>query len=138
MTNYERELANILEAQGFGVMRAPASGSGGTRDLPDILYGDRRVCTHDGTEHVRSSAVAVEHKSGRRTTLYVEEAEVAALTRFCDRFGAMPLLGARFTRQATPTAHFLVRPAHARRTDEGNYGLPLDGIEDRATVVFDA
>lgn len=130
---YERELVNILTGLGYGAMRCPSSGAGTDRDLPDVLAGEATV---DEYGHTISRCMAIEHKSGRDTTLYVEAGEVDALRRFSDAFGATPYLGARFTTQASETAHYLVRPDDARRTPEGNYGLPIDDVSDRAAKIF--
>lgn len=132
---YEREFVNILTGLGYGAVRIPTSGSATDRDLPDVLYAEA-VETGPTLDTVYADAYAVEHKSGRATTLYVDEAEVAALRRFCDAFGAEPMLAARYTRQATGKGHYCVRPDDARRTPEGNFGLPLDGIKDRAAMIF--
>lgn len=131
---YERELVTALDAAGYGVLRIPSSGSASSRDLPDVLAGQPAI----GPDGERQSAVmAIELKSGRDTTLYVEKPEVDALKRFCERFGAVPRLGLRHTRQATSRNHFLVHPEDARRTPEGNYGLPIADIGERASEVIE-
>lgn len=49
MSNYdkgargERELIGILEDNGFACLRAPASGAGTERELPDVIAGDGDV-----------------------------------------------------------------------------------------------
>lgn len=134
MTTYERELVNILWSLEYGVLRCPGSGgSGADRPLPDIIAGQP---TQGPNGYRLSKCMVIEHKSGSDTTLYVDGGEVAGLKAFAEYFGATPYLAARFTTQASPTAHFLVRPENARMTDSGNYGLPIEDIEDRAAVVF--
>lgn len=145
-TRYEGELVTTLQDLGFGVLRAPSSGSATDEDLPDILAG-RSYRPIGGLRLERearaprigdrySAAWAIEHKSGNDSTLYVKEDEVVALKGFAAAFGATPLLGARFTTQSSPTAHYLVKPENAHVTDGGNYGLPLSDIQDRASVIF--
>jgi len=121
----ERELVDTLEATGWASMRCPSSGAGTTRELPDVLAGcpTRR-------------ALAIELKSGKSTTLYVQPEEVEALESFAERFGATPLLAARFTSRASPVRIYGVRPMDARKTDSGNYGLPQSDIEERASVIW--
>lgn len=130
MTAYEREFARILDAAGWAVMRAPSSGSATDRDLPDVLAAGR-----DPADSQRRYLMAVEHKSGADSTLYVDADEVAALERFADHFGAQTFLVARFTDHSTGTGHYLVDPLDARRTDAGTYGLPRSDVSDRATAV---
>jgi len=130
----ERELVNTLDAVGWGVLRCPSSGSSSQRDLPDVLAGKNANATLADIQLAQS--LAIELKSGSATTLYVDADEVAALESFADRFGATPLLGARFTSQSSPVQIYGVRPSDARKTDEGNYGLPESDIQERATVVW--
>lgn len=147
---YERETVDRLDAAGYAAIRIPSSGSRTDRDLPDVLAGRPVVYPygpHDRIEiedrgdvqsdRFAADALAIEVKSGQAPTLYADAAEVAALERFADRFGARAFLAARSTQRGTPTATFLVAPADARRTDEGNYGLPVDGIDERASVVLE-
>ena len=54
-----------------------------------------------------------------------------ALRSFAESFGATPLLGARFTTQASSTDIYLVKPEDARMTEKA-YGLPISDIKDRA------
>lgn len=156
--SYERELVDRLRDAGYGALRLPSSGSATERDLPDVLAG----CKNDWRDYLdtiaepftvnrshtnaltaaqnigrKSDLMAVECKSGKATTLYVDESEVDALEAFAATWGATPYLGARSTRQGTPTGHFLVAPDDARRTDAA-YGLPIDGIAERVSVVVGA
>jgi len=126
-SRYERELVNRFRASEWGALRLPSSGSATDADLPDVLAGRGVAQTL-----TRSHLLAVELKSGQSTTLYVDESEVDALERFADRWGATPLLGARFTTQGSETHTYLVAPAAARQTDGGNYGLPRADIDGRA------
>lgn len=117
----ERDLATALDACGYAAMRAPASGSATARDLPDVLAsnGDKTL--------------AVELKSTSSTTAYVDAAEVAALERFAERFGADAYLAANFKRPGGSRSRvWLVAPEDARVTDGGAYGLPEADIAERA------
>lgn len=158
---YEREFVNTLAEAGYGAMRCPASGGGVDRELPDVLVSRPRAAPrecigdvglteqatigNDGTPYGTLAEVwAVEHKSGKATTLYVESGdedergEVEELEQFAEWFGARPLLAARFKRQNTDRRHYLVPPENARMTDGGNYGLPECDIEDRAVAVVNS
>ena len=127
-SRYERELVNRFESVGWGALRCPSSGGGTDRELPDILAG----LALDGPAYnfPLSRALAIELKSGNSTTLYVDRDEVKALKSFAQSFGATPLLGARFTTQASSTDIYLVKPEDARMTEKA-YGLPLSDIEQR-------
>ena len=128
-SRYERELVNRFESCGWGALRCPASGGATDRELPDILAG--LALDGPSKDYPISRALAIELKSGKSTTLYVDKEEVYALRSFAESFGATPLLGARFTTQASSTDIYLVSPEHARMTPKA-YGLPISDIEDRA------
>ena len=142
-SRYERELVNAFRDAGWGALRLPASGGATERELPDVLAGrstgsgsiESYVDGNPWDSVPLTEAWAIEAKAGKATTLYVDAEEVEALRTFAEIWGARPLLGARSTRQGTPTAHYLVPPERARVTDSGTYGLPIDGIEDRAYAV---
>lgn len=133
---WERELVNTLGECGFAAMRAPASGAATARDLPDILALRRA----DRYDEPLAEAFAVELKATAKNVAYVEPHEVAALERFADRAGAVPLLGARFKRNGYDRLIYLVRPEDAGRTqgEHGNYSVHVDEADDAAAVVVDA
>ena len=154
--NYERELVNSLEAAGIPAMRAPSSGSATQRELPDIVAGmhiDQASIAEQLTttlpDHVSDDAImnasemlapkseiyAIESKSQKGTTMYVDESEVKKLEKFTAAFGGKARLGARFTERRFPTEHFLVPPENARVTDSGRHGLPAADIKQRATEI---
>ena len=128
-SRYERELVNRFESCGWGALRCPSSGGATDRELPDILAG--LALDGPSKDYPISRALAIELKSGKSTTLYVDKEEVKALKSFAESFGATPLLGARYTTQASSTDIYLVSPEHARMTPKA-YGLPISDIEDRA------
>ena len=128
-SRYERELVNRFESLGWGALRCPASGGATDRELPDILAG--LAFEGPSKDFPISRALAIELKSGKSTTLYVDRDEVKSLRSFAESFGATPLLGARFTTQASSTDIYLVSPEDARMTPKA-YGLPISDIKDRA------
>ncbi|MFW6437362.1 MAG: Holliday junction resolvase Hjc [Halococcoides sp.] len=101
----ERELVDELDAGGFAVMRAPASGSATGRDLPDVLAGDG------------DQFYAIEVKSSADDVIYLDGSEVESLVYFARNFGAKPRLGVRFDRESW----YFFHPADCHVTDGGNY-----------------
>jgi Holliday junction resolvase len=101
----ERELVNELDAAGFAVMRAPASGSATERDLPDVLAGD-------GGEFY-----AIEAKSSSGDPIYIDGAEIESLLYFSRNFGARARVGVRFDREDW----YFFHPDDLYTTDGGNY-----------------
>lgn len=103
----ERELAKQLDAEGYHVIRSPASGSV-DRDQPDLAFAD-------GTQKV-----VLEMKYTGDDTAYFGEEEVNALRRFGAAFNANPALCVRFKQD---TNFYVADPEEARRTPEGNYAI---------------
>lgn len=101
----ERELVNELDANGFAVMRAPASGSATERDLPDVLAGDG------------DDFYAIEAKSSAGDPIYLDAGEVDSLEYFAQNFGAKPRIGVRFDREDW----YFFHPGELYRTDAGSY-----------------
>ena len=101
----ERELVNKLDAAGFAVMRAPASGSATDRELPDVLAGDGDVF------------YAIEAKSSAGDPIYLTGEEVEALIYFARNFGAHARIGVRFDREDW----YFFHPGDLYVTDGGNY-----------------
>lgn len=103
----ERELVNMLDDVGFGVLRAPSSGSATKRELPDVLAGNGEIY------------LAIEAKASGRNRIYLEEEEVENLLSFAERFGARPRVGVRFDREDW----FFFNPVNLYQTDSGNYRI---------------
>ena len=101
----ERELVNLLDDNGFAVMRAPASGSATERELPDVLAGNGE------------QFYAVEAKSSAGDPIYLTGEEVEALVYFSQNFGAKPRIGVRFDREDW----YFFHPGELHVTDGGNY-----------------
>jgi len=115
----ERELVNRLDEAGFAVMRAPASGSATTRELPDVLAGDGSVF------------YAVEAKSSAGDPVYLTGEEVEALVYFSQNFGARPKVGVRFDREDW----YFFHPSDLHVTDGGNYRVKKEtALADGDTI----
>ncbi|WP_338740080.1 Holliday junction resolvase Hjc [Haloplanus salilacus] len=101
----ERELVNELDAAGFAVMRAPASGSATDRDLPDVLAGNG------------DTFYAIEAKSSAGDPIYLTGEEVESLIYFARNFGANARIAVRFDREDW----YFFHPGDCYTTDGGNY-----------------
>ena len=130
----ERELVNFLyETPGWTSMRAPASGGGTKRELPDALTGN-------GSEFY-----AIEAKSGNgERPIYIDEEEVAALLTFAQNFGAEAVIAVRFDLENGDPAYgvdertgwYFMYPETLYRTDSGSYRIKKEtALEDGAPFV---
>ena len=110
----ERELVNAFDDLGYGAIRTPASGSSTERELPDVLAG------------VDGAFYAIEAKASAGDPIYLDaEADIEALETFAGKFGAYPLVGARFDRE--DWAFFT--PVDLYRTPGGNARVKKDDLE---------
>ena len=114
----ERELTNLLDDSGWGVMRAPSSGSSTDRELPDVLAGD-------GTRFI-----AIEAKASSGAPIYINGEEIEALEYFAENFGAVALVGVRFD---YCDWRFFV-PDDLYTTGEGNFRVKKDVLDDGLTL----
>ena len=113
----ERELVNRLDADGFAVMRAPASGGGTDRELPDVLCGNGE------------DFYAIEGKSSEKEVIYIKGYEVEDLIYFAQSFGAKARIGVRFDLEHGDPAYgdddepgwYFFHPDELYQTDGGNY-----------------
>jgi len=110
-SNRERELARILDAKGYQIMRAPSSGAATKRSLPDLLYAKDGIIT------------AAEMKYTGENRAYYSKEEVEALREFADAFEARVRLIARFKQD---TNYYAAMLTDAERTPENNYVVHTD------------
>ena len=116
----ERELVNLLDENGFAVMRAPASGGATQRELPDVLAGN------DGL------FFAIEAKSSSGDPIYLTGEEVDGLVYFAENFGAMARIGVRFDREDW----FFFHPDDLYTTGGGNYRVKQEvALADGASLA---
>ncbi len=126
----ERTLVNALTATGWRAIRAPASGGGTDRDLPDVLAGR----AHPDTQ--RNETWAIEVKTTHAHNCYVTESEDIALNKFAVGFGgATPLFAVKFSSRGQRRRIWLLDPDDCPITDDGHRALNKDGIEQRACKV---
>lgn len=101
---YERELANILDEQGYHILRAPASGAATTRELPDLLWGK-----------AGHTPIAAELKTRTKEVAYLDKAEVEALGNFAAAFGAYPRIVFRIKGD---TNYYVIDPEDAHPAEQ--------------------
>jgi len=117
--HYERKLAKHLDEQGYHVVRAPSSGGGTKRELPDLFWAKPS-----------EAPIAAELKTTSQNVAYYDESEVAALQSFARSFDATPVLVARFKGDTT---YYAVHIENPRITDSGRYAVDRD-IEPSLTI----
>lgn len=129
-TRRERELVNLIDATDeWAVMRAPASGSATTRELPDLLMGNG------------DRFYAVEAKSSGGDPIYLDEREIDDLYYFSVKFGATALVAARFDAERgdpwygndDDSGWRFFDPRALHRTPSGNYRIK----KERALLLSD-
>ena len=114
----ERTVVKLFEGLNYGAIRVPASGARTSSDKPDVVAGN-------GTNYY-----AVEVKSSKNDYIYIRQEQVEELLRFSERFGATPLIVAKFTRldYITFTINELNQTKSGKYTihrDDAREGIPL-------------
>jgi len=98
----ERELLHMLWREGFACCRVAGSGS-----IPepscDLLAGNAK------------HRYAIECKTSRATKKYLNKEQIKEFATFAKKFGLMPLLAVRFTRQGW----FFISPDKLDKTRKG-------------------
>jgi Holliday junction resolvase len=127
-SDMERILVNALEDCGWRCMRAPGSGGGTTRNMPDVLAGRERgdQCPE---------LLAIELKTTHSNTCYVTEREDIALQQFSAGFGAEPRLAWQFKQPGRRRRIWMMTPDDCRLTDSGNRALSESAAPARANRV---
>ena len=110
-SNYERQLAKHLDTQGHHVVRAPSSGGGTKRSLPDVFWSK-----------ANETAIAAELKTIQSAPAYVSKDEVTSLVEFAVAFNAKPRL---ILREKGDTAYYVIKPGDCSKT-ENSYRLDKD------------
>ena len=110
----EREIIHILDSLGFAVLRAPSSGAGTKLDRPDIIAGKKGL------------HLAIEVKSTRKETLYIEKESVNQLVRFSIKFGADPIVAIKFMRKGW----FLLEPKNLTQKNK-TFKISLEDAKKR-------
>lgn len=125
----ERKVVNILDAAGWAVLRAPASGGGTDREAPDVFAGRGDV------------QIAVELKSPGDGRYYFTKEEVEDLGYWSRKFGATTLLGTDFdTKYGDPCygeeeeGVYFGRPEAAHET-ENSYRVDKEVVQEDSAWV---
>lgn len=121
----ERQVVKIFEENGYGAIRVPASGSRTNMDKPDVIAGNSR------------NYYAVEVKSTKNNYIYIRPEQIEELVRFSAKFGAEPLVCAKFTRMPyTVFNPYLIRKTphntHVIKREEISKGTPLEEFINRS------
>lgn len=112
-SNEERQVVKIFEEKGYGAIRVPASGARTKSDKPDVLAGN--------SKHY----YAIEVKSSKNDYIYIREEQIEELIRFSAKFGATPLVCAKFTRKP----YTIFNPYQLKRTNSGKYTIKRDDLD---------
>jgi len=110
----ERELVNLIDGTSYAVMRAPASGAGTERELPDVLCGNG------------DDFYAIEAKSSGGDPTYVGKEEVEGLNYFSKNFGAESRIAVRFDYMDW----YFFHPSEMYQTDAGSHRCKEATAED--------
>lgn len=117
-SRYERQLCNYMDSKGYHVVRAPSSGGGTKRSLPDVFW------SKDGER-----AIAAELKTTSKDVAYFQQDEVESLLEFAAAFNAAPRLVARFKGD---TSYYVCDPRDCEETE--NHTLKITTETEHYTI----
>lgn len=86
---WERKLVRLLESEGWRTVPAGSSGSGTSLDRPDLVIGNA---------HVDLPPLGIEAKTTSNKARTIDETEAKQLRRWCDGFGAEPVIAVYWKR----------------------------------------
>ena len=116
----ERELIDILWASKYAAVRA--AGSGVSRFYcPDIIASKG------------SKVFAIECKSTKKKTKYIDSQQALELQKFAEIFGAVPLIALRMDKQGWYFFHI----EDLEKTGNGNLIINQKTIEKKAKIIYD-
>ncbi|MCK5140555.1 MAG: Holliday junction resolvase [Candidatus Heimdallarchaeota archaeon] len=84
--DYERKIVNKFWKHGFAVMRAPSSSGTSLMPRPDVFAGSAD----------KGLMLALEIKTSRQNTFYVQKHQIEGLMEFAKRIGGQPYLAVKF------------------------------------------
>tara|TARA_Y100000310_G_scaffold344929_1_gene460565 strand:- start:1294 stop:1698 length:405 start_codon:yes stop_codon:yes gene_type:complete len=108
-TRYERELFHLFWKNEWAACRSAGSGST-PLPAPDILASNNQ------------RTIAIECKSIKSGSKYLEKEKIEELIKFSTLFGAEPWLGIRFDNKGW----FFLKPEELQKNKNDNYSISLD------------
>lgn len=126
-SKYERHLVDWFDDAGYAVMKSPSSGSGTSRDQPDVLV------VKNGTSNLAIEVKYIGDSSGR---VYLDPEELSALSRFSHAAQASPIVAVRWKMDPT---FYLFEP-HAIEETQGESDtrvIPRHAIGNASAALAD-
>ena len=114
----ERQVVKICQEHGYASIRVPASGARTRDDKPDVIAGNGKYY------------FAIEVKSSKKDYIYIRHEQIEELIRFSNKFGAVPLVCAKFTRE--PYSVFPIRSLEM--TPSGKYKIHRKDVEKHISL----
>lgn len=118
-SDYERRLANKFWDNGFAVIRAPSSSGTSRMPRPDIFVGSAE----------KNQMYAIEIKTSRQDTFYVQKEQIDGLTLFSKRMGAKPLLAVKYVGYQM-MYRFLRVPEDLVESSGNSYRVNIDYVKE--------
>lgn len=117
--DYERKLVNRFWEHGFAVMRAPSSSGTSLMPRPDILAGSAE----------KGLILALEIKTSRQDTFYVQQQQVDGLLEFSRRIGGQSYLAVKFVGKRMDFL-FLSVPDGLTQSSGSSYRINFEDLKE--------
>ncbi|MBY8999519.1 MAG: Holliday junction resolvase [Candidatus Heimdallarchaeota archaeon] len=123
--DYERKLVNRFWEYGFAVMRAPSSSGTSLMPRPDVLAGSAE----------KGMILALEVKTCRQNTFYVQKHQIEGLMEFAQRIGGRPYLAVKFVGKRMDFL-FLEVPDGLTHSSGDSYRVKYTDLMENGTDFF--
>ncbi len=123
--DYERKIVNKFWEYGFAVMRAPSSSGTSLMPRPDVLAGSAE----------KGLMLALEIKTSRQNTFYVQKHQIEGLMEFAKRIGGQPYLAVKFVGKRMDFLYLSV-PDGLTQSSGDSYRVNINDLKESGIDFF--
>jgi len=123
--DYERKIVNKFWKHGFAVMRAPSSSGTSLMPRPDVFAGSAD----------KGLMLALEIKTSRQNTFYVQKHQIEGLMEFAKRIGGQPYLAVKFVGKRMDFLYLAV-PDGLTQSSGDSYRVNFNDLKENGIDFF--
>lgn len=124
-TNAERDLVNLFWENDYACIRSPASGGGTIYPRPDLIAGSAKYGRN----------LAIELKTSRSKSIYIQEDQIKGLKRFSNTFGSEIWFAVKFIGKRTGFRFFSIESKHLHWTRSGNCRIDVQLAKEYGLTI---
>ncbi|MCG3217913.1 MAG: Holliday junction resolvase [Candidatus Heimdallarchaeota archaeon] len=124
-TNAERDLVNQFWENDYACIRSPSSGGGTKYPRPDLIAGSVKY----------GRTIAIELKTSRSESIYIQEDQIKGLKEFANTFGAEIWFAVKFIGKRTGFRFFAITSKKLHWTRSGNCKIDLQMAKENGLPI---